>query len=106
YQMGETKVCGQPQRIVALGPYLLEHLLALEIQPVAYADHIAFHQGEYDNPSKQIPYLGSYIKEPIANVGLAYTPSVEAILKVKPDLILSLSDNKDQYQTFSQFAPT
>lgn len=106
HQMGETEVCGQPKRIVVLGPYLLEPLLSLDVQPVAYADHIAFHQGNYDNPSKQIPYLGKYIHQPIANVGIAYTPSIEAIVKAKPDLILSLDDNENQYQIFSQFAPT
>ncbi|TYQ29831.1 iron-siderophore ABC transporter substrate-binding protein [Pseudanabaena sp. UWO310] len=107
HAMGVTKVCGQPQRIVVLGPYLLEPLLALDMQPIAFADNANFHQGDYTNPSKQIPYLGTRIANPIANVGVAYAPSIEAILKVQPDLILGLDiNNKRQYPILSNIAPT
>jgi iron complex transport system substrate-binding protein len=105
--MGTTNICGQPQRIVVLGPYLLEPLLALNVQPIGYADHITFHQGSYTNPSQQIPYLGDRISQPLANVGIAYTPSIEAILNAKPDLILgTAANNTRQYQTLSKIAPT
>lgn len=104
---GTTKVCGQPQRIVVIGPYLLEPLLALNVQAVAFADNIAFHQGDYTNPHKQIPYLGERITQPMANVGIAYAPSIEAIMKVQPDLILGLDiNNARQYQTLARIAPT
>ncbi|MEM7062500.1 MAG: iron-siderophore ABC transporter substrate-binding protein [Cyanobacteria bacterium P01_B01_bin.77] len=107
HRMGKTEVCGQPQRIVVLGPYLLEPLLALGIQPVGYADHEAFHQGDFTEPSQQIPYLGSRITQPLVNVGSADNPSLEAMLKIQPDLILSADDeNRAQYQTFSTIAPT
>lgn len=106
HKMGETEICGIPQRVVVLGPYLLEPLLALNIQPIAYADHIAFHKEDYDHPTEQIPYLGQYINKPIANVGIAYMPSLEGIFKAKPDLILSPDHNKNEYQKFSQLAPT
>jgi len=107
HAMGETKVCGQPQRIVVLGPYVLEPLLALGVQPVAFGDHIAFHQGDYTYPSGQIPYLGQHISRPLANLGLAYNPSLEAILKVQPDLILGTDQNNAaQYEIFSKIAPT
>ncbi|MEM9483455.1 MAG: iron-siderophore ABC transporter substrate-binding protein [Cyanobacteria bacterium P01_F01_bin.116] len=107
HEMGETEICGTPQRIVGLGPYVLEPLLTLEAQPIAYADHIAFHQGDYTDPGQQIPYLGSQITQPIANVGLAYTPSIEALAKVNPDLILGTKlMNAEQYETLSKLAPT
>ncbi|MEM9274140.1 MAG: iron-siderophore ABC transporter substrate-binding protein [Cyanobacteria bacterium P01_F01_bin.143] len=106
HEAGETEVCSQPQRIVVLGPYVLEPLLALEVQPLAYGDHVAFHQGDYDNPQEQIPYLGSTITQPLANVGIAYEPSIEAIAKIQPDLIIGLDDNAKQYDTLSQIAPT
>ena len=107
HELGETEVCGQPQRIVVLGPYVLEPLVALDVQPVAFADHIAFHQGEYDNPSQHIPYLGHHITQPIVNLGTAYSPSIESILKLQPDLILGTSlNNADQYETLSDIAPT
>lgn len=106
HEVGETQVCGQPQRIVVLGPYFLEPLIALGMQPSGFGDHVAFHQGDYDNPSRQILYLGSRITQPIANVGLAYEPSIEAIVKVQPDLIIGNQGLANQYQTLSQIAPT
>ena len=106
HEAGETEVCGEPQKIVVLGPYVLEPLLALGMQPEAYGDHVAFHQGDYDNPEEQIPYLGNMITQPISNVGLAYEPSVEAIAKVQPDLIIGIEGNSKQYDTLSQIAPT
>ncbi|MEM7594047.1 MAG: ABC transporter substrate-binding protein, partial [Cyanobacteria bacterium P01_A01_bin.83] len=106
HEAGETEVCGQPQRIVVLGPYVLEPLLALNMQPVAYGDHVAFHQGDYNNPDEQIPYLGSMITQPIANVGSASEPSIEAIAKVQPDLIIGLEENIKQYDNLSQIAPS
>ena len=102
--VGETKICGQPQRIVVLGPFYLELLLALDMQPTGYGDHAAFHQGDYTNPGQQIPYLGDRITQPIANVGSAYTPSVEAIVKNQPDLIIGVEGN--DYETLAKIAPT
>ena len=106
HEAGETEVCSQPQRIVVLGPYVLEPLLALGVQPVAYGDHVAFHQGKYDNPQEQIPYLGSRITQPIANVGIAYEPSIEAIAQAQPDLILGIEANVQRHDILSQIAPT
>ena len=104
---GTTQVCDRPQRIVVLGPYLLEPLLALGLQPVAFADYAALHRGEYNKPSTQIPYLGKRVAGSIANVGMAGTPSIEAIVKAKPDLILGLDiTNTQHYQTLSKIAPT
>ncbi|MEM8639736.1 MAG: iron-siderophore ABC transporter substrate-binding protein [Cyanobacteria bacterium P01_G01_bin.54] len=107
HQHGATQICGQPQRIVVLGPYVLEPLLALGVQPIGYADHVAFHQGDYTDPRQQIPYLGGLITQPIANVGLAGNPSIETILKIKPDLILG-SDvvSASHYDMLSKIAPT
>jgi iron complex transport system substrate-binding protein len=106
HQMGKTEVCGQPQRIVVFGPWLLESLLALDLQPVGYADYVEFFQEDYTDPAKQIPYLGDRLTQPLANVGSVYSPSIEAILKVKPDLIIANEYNDDVYDTLAQIAPT
>lgn len=106
HQMGETEICGRPQRIVALTPFMLELLLALDVQPVGYADVVAFHQGDYDNPSEQIPYLGDRITTQPVNVGLHHSPSTEKLLKVKPDLILATEFSQSHYKTLSSIAPT
>ncbi|QLE57675.1 iron-siderophore ABC transporter substrate-binding protein [Nostoc sp. TCL26-01] len=104
--MGPTQICGQPQKIVALAPNTLEILLALNVQPVGYADYIPLHQGDYDHPSRQIPYLGERITGEIVNVGIANSPSVEALLKIQPDLIIGTENNKSQYEMLSKIAPT
>jgi iron complex transport system substrate-binding protein len=106
HQLGTTEICGQPQRIVVLSPHLLEQVLALGAQPAGFGDYIAFHSGDYDNPTQQIPYLGDRITTQPINVGLAYQPSIEAILRVQPDLILSPDYNAGQYEALSQIAPT
>ncbi|MEM1242823.1 MAG: iron-siderophore ABC transporter substrate-binding protein, partial [Cyanobacteria bacterium P01_H01_bin.26] len=106
HEMGETEICGQPQTIVVLGPYLLEQVLALGVQPAGYGDHVALHQGDYDNPSQQIPYLGSRVITQPINVGLAYQPSIEAIVKAQPDLILAPGLEANQYEQLTTIAPT
>ncbi|MEM9449667.1 MAG: iron-siderophore ABC transporter substrate-binding protein [Cyanobacteria bacterium P01_E01_bin.6] len=107
HEAGETDICGQPQRIAVLGPFILEPLLALDIQPVAFADHNTWHQGDYDDPRQQIPYLGQYITNGLTNLGSAWQPSVEALVKLKPDLILGAAfNNAEQYETLSAIAPT
>ncbi|MBW4485556.1 MAG: iron-siderophore ABC transporter substrate-binding protein [Tildeniella torsiva UHER 1998/13D] len=104
--LGDTEICGQPQRVVVLGPYLLEQVLALGAQPAGYADHMALHQGDYTNPAQQIPYLGGWVTTQPVNVGLAYQPSIEGIARVQPDLILSPDYNAGQYAALSAIAPT
>ncbi|MEO0375287.1 MAG: iron-siderophore ABC transporter substrate-binding protein [Cyanobacteria bacterium P01_A01_bin.17] len=107
HEAGETEICGQPQRIVVLGPFVLEPLLALGIQPSAYAAHTDWHQGDYDNPSQQIPYLGEYVTHPLMNVGSAPQPSIEVLLQMQPDLILGTNfNNADEYEMLAQIAPT
>ena len=39
HDRGTMEICSKPQKIVAIGPNMLELLLALDIQPVGYADY-------------------------------------------------------------------
>lgn len=107
HDLGETEVCGQPQKVVTIGPNLLELLLALEVQPIAHAEYFPFPTRQFDQPDQQIPYLGKYLTGQPENVGTAESPSLEAIAKLKPDLILADSiKNKDEYELLSKIAPT
>ncbi|MBN3947990.1 MAG: iron-siderophore ABC transporter substrate-binding protein [Nostoc sp. NMS7] len=106
HEMGSTTVCGQPQKIVAIGTSMLELILSLDIQPAGFANRILFHLGDYDRPSTQIPYLGKLVTSQPINVGLDYKPSLEALLKIKPDLILGTEVNRNQYEILSKIAPT
>ena len=89
HDLGETQVCGQPQKIVALSPHLLDLLLSLDRQPAGYAEVFPFHKGKYfDNPSQQIPYLGDRVTSQPINLGNRDEPSLERLIELKPDLIL------------------
>jgi ABC-type Fe3+-hydroxamate transport system substrate-binding protein len=95
--MGETQVCGQPQKIVALSPHLLDLLLSLDHQPAGYAEVFPFHKGKYfDNPSQQIPYLGDRVTSQPINLGNRNEPSLERLIKLKPDLILGEVETIDK----------
>ncbi|HEY9649151.1 MAG TPA: iron-siderophore ABC transporter substrate-binding protein [Coleofasciculaceae cyanobacterium] len=108
HDMGETQVCGQPQKIVALSPHLLDLLLALNRQPAGYAEVFPFHKGKYfDNPSQQIPYLGDRVTSQPINLGNRDEPSLERLIELKPDLILGeVGNNRQVYGILSQIAPT
>lgn len=107
HALGETEVCGQPKKIVALGPNILEILLALEVQPIGYADYFSLTNQNLDQPSQQILYLGKQMTSQPSNVGTWIDPSLEAIAKLQPDLILgSKGANQDEYTLLSKIAPT
>ena len=66
HDAGKTEICGQPQTVVALSPRALDVMLALDIQPAAYAeaaytDRKILDLDRFDNPSRQIPHLGDRI---------------------------------------------
>ncbi|WP_225977524.1 iron-siderophore ABC transporter substrate-binding protein [Nostoc sp. CENA543] len=104
---GETQICGHPQRIVVLNPKMLDIVLSLNVQPIGYAEIFSNRRGDFDQPSQQIPYLGDRITQPIANLGMSSNPSLETIIKLKPDLILGdIRGNQQQYSQLSQIAPT
>lgn len=107
HEGGETQICGKPQRVAVLNPKMLDLLLSLNVQPIGYAEVFSDHRGDFDRPSQQIPYLGDRITQPIANLGISGEPSLEAIARLKPDLILGDSlGNKEEYTRLSQIAPT
>ena len=104
---GETEVCGQPQRVVALSPYTLDSTLALGVQPVGIAESESSETQLYDNPEKQIPYIGKQITtEPIA-LGMVRSPSLERLTSLQPDLILGENiAHEESYSLLSRIAPT
>ncbi len=107
HDRGETQICDSPQKIVALGPNMLEILLALGIQPVGYADYFSLPASKFDRPGQQIPFLGERITNQPLNVGSADDPSLETIAQLQPDLILGgVASNQDEYDLLSQIAPT
>ncbi|MEM9905683.1 MAG: ABC transporter substrate-binding protein [Cyanobacteria bacterium P01_D01_bin.44] len=108
HDLGETEVCGEPQKVVTLSLHMLDLLLSLDRQPVASTMTLNFHQGDiFDNPAKQIPYLGNRLTTQPINLGDDHTPSLETLAALQPDLIIGeASRNADDYDLLSQIAPT
>ncbi|KAM3091482.1 ABC transporter substrate-binding protein [Phormidesmis sp. 146-12] len=101
---GKTQICGTPQKIAVLEPKLLSLMLALGVQPAAYADAYLVRSRQFDNPSEQIPYLGKFVTSQPINLGDRSSPSLEILTLLKPDLILGLKGQA--HQVFSSLAPT
>ncbi|MEO1126378.1 MAG: ABC transporter substrate-binding protein [Cyanobacteria bacterium J06639_16] len=108
HDLGETEICGQPQKVVTLSLHVLDLLLSLDGQPVAGTMTLNVHRGEvFDNPAQQIPYLGDRLTTQPVNLGDDHTPSLEKLSALKPDLIVGeASRNADDYDLLSQIAPT
>ncbi|MGG6269513.1 ABC transporter substrate-binding protein [Leptolyngbya sp. AN03gr2] len=101
---GKTEICGTPQKIAVLEPKLLSLMLALDVQPAAYADAYLVRSRQFDNPSYQIPYLGKFVTSQPMNLGDRSSPSLEVLILLKPDLILGLKGQ--EHPVFSSLAPT
>ncbi|XPM57176.2 MAG: iron-siderophore ABC transporter substrate-binding protein [Leptolyngbya sp. IPPAS B-1204] len=98
HQFGETCVPLNPQRIVALDPFMnLDPLIALGIKPIGYTSDIG--RGREIIASVSIDDVKG-----ATNVGKSDQPSLEKVLQLKPDLILATDHHP--YQLLSAIAPT
>jgi iron complex transport system substrate-binding protein len=98
HTMGETCIPHNPQRIILLGKDTLANSLALGVKPIA----------SVFTPDNPLPiYLQDKV-DGIESVGEFNAPSLEKILRLKPDLILASSYYAQQntYKQLSQIAPT
>lgn len=107
HDLGQTKICGYPQRIVALDPHALDLVLSLDVQPVGYAEHRYALVGspQSGKPIGEIKYLGDRITSNPVYVGTLQSPSLEAILRLNPDLILGQIIDESLYANLSKIAP-
>ena len=108
HDLGETEICGQPQTVVVLSLHTLGLLLSLDMQPTGCATVLNIYQGDvFDDPARQIPYLGDRLTTQPVNLGLSADPSLEKLAALKPDLIIGeVGRNADTYDLLSQIAPT
>jgi len=108
HEFGQTQICETPQRIIALDPRSLDLLLALDIQPVGYAEDARALIGTPQfGTTVDVKYLSDRITTDPIYVGTWQSPSQEAVLKLKPDLIVSgYGGEQSLYRNFSQIAPT
>ena len=61
---------------------MLSMMLALDVQPSAYAEAYLV---QFNNSSKQIPYLGNFVTTQPINLGDRNSPSLETLTLLKPD---------------------
>jgi iron complex transport system substrate-binding protein len=107
HQMEKTEICGQPQKVAALSPHILDSILALGVQPVAYAETVNLKIPTYDKPAEQIPYIGKWVTTQPIGLGDRKSPSLERLTLIQPDLILGEEWlHQDEYPLLSQIAPT
>jgi iron complex transport system substrate-binding protein len=101
HKLGTVCIPVNPQRIIALSPkYLVDPLLAIGVQPIGMA--MSDHQGEED-----LEGLTPNDIKAIQEVGDLYRPSLEKILKLKPDLILAMDfAHTAIYEQLGAIAPT
>jgi iron complex transport system substrate-binding protein len=111
HEFGETQICGKPERIIVLDPSSLDMLLSLGIQPVGLAgirlgtEQTVIGSPRMGEPVAGVRYFDDRLTTKPVYIGTHNSPSLEAIFKLKPDLILGRHTNGTQYETLSKIAP-
>jgi len=96
HSLGESCIPRHPQRIITLREDTLANSLALGVKPI----------GSVFEPDYPISYIEDKL-EGIESVGVTVAPSIEKILRLKPDLILANNKySQGIYNELSQIAPT
>ncbi|MFC4533585.1 ABC transporter substrate-binding protein [Sphaerisporangium dianthi] len=103
HAMGETTVPARPLRVVALDQSFVDAVLALDTEVVGFTTYRAV--------TDRLPdYLGASVQRYGANaqvVGTLEAPSLEKIIALKPDLIVSAKVRHEAlYGKLAQIAPT
>jgi iron complex transport system substrate-binding protein len=102
--MGTTRIAAMPRRIVALSSGQFDGLLALGVVPVAVTTarsselvpaYLTKTYPQYSGPLARIADLGTRIE-----------PNLEAVISVRPDLILMNNTIAELYPKLSRIAPT
>ncbi|GAA2849659.1 iron-siderophore ABC transporter substrate-binding protein [Streptosporangium fragile] len=102
HAMGETQIPAQPKRVVALDQSFVDAVLTLETDVVGFTTYRAI---EEKLPDYLAPVLG-HAKD-ATSVGTLEQPSLERIVALKPDLIVSAKVRHEAlYDKLSQIAPT
>ncbi len=98
HAMGETNVPANPQRVVVLDTGELDSVLALGVKPVGAVEAL---------PGMGFQAYFGDRTDGIALVGTIGEPNLEAIVALKPDLIISSKlRHEDIYAQLAQIAPT
>jgi iron complex transport system substrate-binding protein len=95
---GETTIPANPQRIVVLNTAALDNLLAIGIKPVGAPYSVSVNANFFKHLEGQT--------EGIENTGTVDQPSLEAIAKLMPDIIIGQKDTHEAvYEDLKRIAP-
>lgn len=92
---GTTRVPASPQRVCALSA--ADELLAIGLKPVAHSINDGNFPDYLAEPLADVPW--------IPNVYGAHLPNLEAVVRVRPDLIITRNTSRQTYLQLSQIAP-
>ncbi|CAH0119994.1 putative siderophore-binding lipoprotein YfiY [Paenibacillus sp. CECT 9249] len=99
HAMGETPIPGTPKRVVVLTAQGVETLASLGVKPVGAV-------GSWTDPTSFYHIVEKQM-EGVTIVGTESQPNLEAIVGLKPDLILGMKFRHEKiYQQLSAIAPT
>lgn len=96
--MGETCVPNHSDRLITVSQFTLGNTLALGVKPIAAASALTDLEGI---PAYLQPYANG-----IEQLGNQYTPNLEKIAHLNPDLILGWQPIRKIYPFLSQISPT
>lgn len=103
HAMGETVIPAQPKRVVALDQSFVDAVLTLETPVVGYTTYRSIDDSL---PDYLGPVAAEYGKEATV-VGTLEQPSLEKVMALKPDLIVSAKVRHEAlYDKLSKIAPT
>jgi iron complex transport system substrate-binding protein len=97
HELGKICIPQHPQRIIVTDQESLEILVALGLKPIAATTA--------NRVGNKAPILKGKINK-IIDLGKESQPNLEKIVKLNPDLIVGFSLSSQNYQLFSQIAPT
>ncbi|RBQ17366.1 iron siderophore-binding protein [Spongiactinospora rosea] len=103
HAMGETTIPAQPKRVVALDQSFVDAVLSLETEVVGFTTYRAIDEKLPDYLGGALQKYGTAAKA----VGTLEAPSLEQVIALKPDLIVSAKVRHEAlYDKLSKIAPT
>ncbi|GGQ03371.1 ABC transporter substrate-binding protein [Streptosporangium pseudovulgare] len=102
HAMGETEIPAQPKRVVALDQSFVDAVLTLETDVAGYTTYRSIEERLPDYLAPVLGHAGN-----ATSVGTLEQPSLEKIVALKPDLIVSAKVRHEAlYDKLSKIAPT
>jgi iron complex transport system substrate-binding protein len=102
HALGSTEIPAAPQRVVSLGYTDQDAILALGVVPVAIREFTG------NRPAATWPWASDRLQGQQPQVLVGDEIGAETVAALQPDLIVAVSAGltQEQYETFSQIAPT